>query len=68
MIRYRIHLIPGFTGGVPQDMLRYDNATLLSQGPTWAELESSHPPTVARWETFGWRVVVYRGGVPRGQD
>jgi hypothetical protein len=42
---------------VPQDMLRYDEATVVTSGPGRATLVSPYPPTVARWASFGWRVI-----------
>lgn len=49
------------SGPFPHDMLRYDEAWLRRDEPGTGRrrvgVVGIHPPTVARWASFGWRVV-----------
>ncbi len=72
----RVHLYVAFgTGQFPDDMLRYDQATVIA-GPLkradipgvdlpeheraqYYVLTSKRPPTVERWNSFLWAVVTF---------
>ena len=64
MISVRVYRyeVTGF-GDFPTDMLRYDNAKVVSSRPHPTvdkrliyTLEGSFPPTVGRWKSFMWSV------------
>ncbi len=47
-------------GNFPTDMLRYDSARILSHTGMAGEkylIEGERPPTIGRWESFGWAVL-----------
>ena len=70
-----VYIVEG-DGNFPVDMLRYDRAFCMTPIPhpndPWygrkyrvvVGFEGKYKPTVARWESFGWRVLSQTGPVP----
>jgi hypothetical protein len=64
--RYYVVMVEG-SGQFPIDMLRYDRATphqqsdasaIMEDGKRRLEVRMDDKPTVGRWESFGWRVLM----------